>query len=228
MGFGRDKKVAEPPVEPVAWADVHEFVLGSVERPKTAKRTRSGFGPRAIRVPQGDKDMQVLAPCAYVATAEKHSLPSEPALTLYKDFEQQHLLCYLDAPQDVKGERHHVVRDTRGHVIGTLRRVPPKRPFKHTWRIDQPDRPEIVGRNKMASGSAKEVAGRAAGRFVTGVFDDMLNPGQGDQPGSRYRPLEWRCGDEVVITSLGSTKINIYADWIDRRLAFAFALIGDK
>ncbi|MCX4551035.1 hypothetical protein OG204_11990 [Streptomyces sp. NBC_01387] len=227
MAFGRSKKVEEPSVEPVSWADVCEFVLGSVERPKTAKRTRSGFGPRAVRVPQGDKDMRVLAPCAYVATAEKHSFPSDPGLTLYEDIEQQRLLCYLDAPQDVEGEQHHVVRDAQDQVIGTLRRVPPKRPFKHTWRIDQPGHPEIVGRNELASGSAKEVAGRAASRFVTGVFDDLLNPGESDQS-SKYRSLEWRSGEDVVITSEGSAKINIHADWIDRRLAFAFALVGDN
>ncbi|WP_328537317.1 hypothetical protein [Streptomyces sp. NBC_00344] len=214
-------------MEPVAWASVHEFVIGSVERPKTAKRTRSGFGPRAVRVPQGDKDMCVLAPCAYVATSEKHSLPSAPALTLYEDVDQQRLLCYVETPQELDGERHHVVRDAQDQVIGTLRRVPPKRPFKHTWRIDQPGHPEIVGRNELASGSAKEVAGRAAGRFVSGVFDDMLNPGEGDSP-TKYRSLEWRSGDDIVITSEGSTKVNVRADWVDRRLAFAFALIGDN
>jgi hypothetical protein len=227
VAFGKGKKVEEPPVEPVSWATVQQFVLGSVERPKTAKRTRSGFGPRAVRVPQGHKDMLVLAPCAYVATAEKHSSTSDPGLTLYEDVEQQQLLCYVDAPQNVNGERHHVVRDAGGQAIGTLRRVPPKRPFKHTWRIDQPGHPEIVGRHELASGSAKEVAGRVAGRFVTGVLDDMLNPGEGDQP-SKNRSLEWRSGEDVVITSEGSTKITVRAEWVDRRLAFAFALVGDN
>ncbi|MEU6415373.1 hypothetical protein [Microbispora sp. NPDC046933] len=50
----------------------------------------------------------------------------------------------------------------RGQVIGTVKRIPPKRPFRHTWRIEQPGHPEITGRNEWVSGSLKHVAGRAA------------------------------------------------------------------
>ncbi|MFD7428328.1 hypothetical protein ACFV6Z_14910 [Streptomyces sp. NPDC059818] len=51
----------------------------------------------------------------------------------------------------------------QGGVLGTLRRIPPRRPFRHTWRIDQPGRPEIVGRDEWAAGdSAAEAVGRVA------------------------------------------------------------------
>jgi hypothetical protein len=53
--------------------------------------------------------------------------------------------------------------DADGRSLGTIRRVAPKRPFRHTWRIDHPGRGGITGRG----------------------------------------------------------------EWFDRRLAFAFALIGD-
>ncbi|MFS8204865.1 hypothetical protein ACLVWQ_40105 [Streptomyces sp. CWNU-52B] len=49
----------------------------------------------------------------------------------------------------------------------------------------------------------------------------------GDQR-SKSRSLEWRAGDKVVMVSEGSEKVTVRADWLDRRLAFAFALVGDR
>lgn len=231
MAFGKGKKVDEPPVEPVAWADVHKFVIGTAERPATPKRKKPVYGPRAVRVPRGGKDYPVNAPCAYLPPASRpDSGPSRDDLTLYEDPEAQRLLCYVDAPQEVDGERHHVVHDAQGQVIGTVRRVPPKRPFRHTWRIDQPGHPEIVGRNEWASGdSTKEVVGRAAARVTIGLVASLADLGAegGDQP-SRPRTLEWRVEDKVVMVSEGSAQVSIRAEWIDRRLAFAFALVGDR
>ncbi|MEV8568670.1 hypothetical protein AB0436_24330 [Streptomyces sp. NPDC051322] len=232
MAFGKGRKVEEPPVEPVAWATVHKFVIDTAERPATPKRKKAVYGPRAVRVPQGGKDYRVNAPCAYLAPASRPaSGPARSDLTLYEDPEAQRLLCSVDAPQEVNGERHHVVRDAQGEVIGTLRRIPPKRPFRHTWRIDQPGHPEIVGRNEWVSGdSTKEVVGRAAVRMTIGLVAGLADIGGdvgGDQP-SKPRTLEWRVEDKVVMVSEGSTEVTIRTEWVDRRLAFAFALVGDR
>ena len=232
MAFGKqsDKSNTDSPVEPVAWAAVREFVIGSVERPQTPKRKRSVWGPRAVRVPKGGKNDRVLAPCAFLGKSNQGTdLPSRPELTLYEDAEAKRLLCYVDPPRDIDGEQHHVVHSGDGQVIGTLRRVPPKRPFKHTWRIDQSSRPEIVGRNEFASGDAREVAGRAAGKLVLGVVGAIADLGaEGGDQRSKSRSLEWRADDKVVMVSEGSEKVIIRADWLDRRLAFAFALVGDR
>ncbi|MFF1919055.1 hypothetical protein ACFVW8_00515 [Streptomyces sp. NPDC058221] len=226
MAFGRGRKTEEPPVEPVAWADVRTFVVSSEEKPVTVKRKRGVRGPRAIRVPKGGKDFRVNAPCAYLAPASRPA----PGLALYEDPEARHLLCYVGDPVDVDGERHHVVRDGQGGVLGTLRRIPPRRPFRHTWRIDQPGRPEIVGRNEWAAGdSAKEAVGRVAVKAAIGLVGALADFGAegGDQP-SKPRTLEWTVDGEVVMVSEGSAEVTVKADWVDRRLAFAFALVGDR
>ncbi|MFB7332674.1 hypothetical protein FNH09_05210 [Streptomyces adustus] len=231
MGFGR-QKAQEPPVEQVGWSDVQTFVVSKVERPVTVKRKRAAGGPPAVRVARGSKDMRVLAPCAFLGMTytQQPGLPSLPEHTLYEDIYAQKLLCYVEPAVDVDGELRHVVRDGAGQAIGTLTRVPPKhRPLKHTWRIDQPGHPEIVGRNEWMSGDAKEIAGRVAGKFLGGVLNAIGDLGAegGDQP-TKSRSLEWRSQDKVVMLSEGDGQVSVRAGWVDRRLAFAFALIGDR
>ncbi|WP_263166700.1 hypothetical protein [Streptomyces sp. SCSIO ZS0520] len=227
MAFGR-KPPPEPPVEPVDWVRVRQFSVGTVERPATAKRKRVGWGPSAVRVPKGGKDHRVLAPCAWLGDSAQHGLPSAPRLTLFADPERTRLLCYVEEGVDVAGEQHFAVRDGDGGHIGTLKRIPPKRPFRHTWRIEQPGHPEITGRNEWLSGDAKEIAGHAAGRAFSLALDAVTSFGNegGDQPEKR-RPLQWRAEDKVVMESEGSKTVTVKADWVDRRLAFAFALVGD-
>jgi hypothetical protein len=229
--FGR-QKAAEPPVEQVGWADVQTFVVSAVERPVTVKRKRAVSGKRAVRVARGSKDLRVLAPCAFVGSAAtpESGVPSRPGHTLYEDPEERRLLCYVEPAVDIDGEQRFNVRDGQGQLVGALTRVPPKRrPFKHTWRIEQPGRPEIVGRNEWVSGDAKEIAGRMAGKLLGGVLNAVGDLGAegGDQP-AKPRTLEWRAEDKVVMVSEGSEKVTVRAGWIDRRLAFAFALVGDR
>ncbi|MFR9795398.1 hypothetical protein ACL02U_05725 [Streptomyces sp. MS06] len=231
MAFGRSSKgkgEEEGPVEPVAWESVFRFGVGSVERPRSPKRIRSVWGEPAVRVPTGNKDRPILAPCAFLGSSSTAGLPSRPELTLFEDAAARRLLCYVEEPGEVDGERHHVVRDALGQVIGTLRRIPPRRPFKHTWRLDQPGRPEIVGRNEWASGGAGQVAARVAIRAAFEAVDGLFDAGTDDRSRNRPRLLEWRAGDKVVMTSEGSTQVKIQANWLDRRLAFAFALVGDE
>ncbi|MER7767497.1 hypothetical protein [Kitasatospora sp. NPDC096140] len=220
----------------MSWERVREFVIGDVERPATPTRNRIGCGPRAVRVAKGGRNDRVLAPCAYLATSAAPPVPASappaagPSLTLFEDLVANRLLCYVGERIEVDGERHHPVHDGQGQLIGTVRRVPPRRPFRHTWAIDQPGHPVIVGRNQwIAGGSPKDALGLAAGRLALGVADALTSFGAegGDLP-HRSRTLEWRADGEVVMTSEGSEKVTMKAEWIDRRLAFAFALVGDR
>ncbi|MEU3841768.1 hypothetical protein AB0E88_17265 [Streptomyces sp. NPDC028635] len=230
MAFSRQKAV-EPPVEPVAWTDVQTFVVSAVERPATVKRPHMVWGKPAVRVARGAKDLRVLAPCAFLGSAETQlpGLPARPEHTLYEDAGAQRLLCYVEAPTEADGALCHAVRDAAGQLVGTVTRVPAKRRlFKHTWRIEQPDRPDIVGRNEWVSGDAKGIAGRVAGKVLGGVFDAIGDLGaEGGDQRTKPRSLEWRADDKVVMVSEGSERVTVRAGWIDRRLAFAFALIGD-
>ncbi|MEU6737997.1 hypothetical protein [Streptosporangium sandarakinum] len=214
-------------MEPVAWTEVWEFVVSTVERPETPGRGTASQGARAVRVPRGGRFDKVLAPCAYVASGPSRGLPAAPGLTLFEDAARRRLLCYVAAPQEVDGERHHVVHDGRGRVIGVIKRIPPKRPFRHTWRIEQPGHPEITGRNEWVSGGLKDIAGRAAGRLLHGALDGALAGPELSDRGRGPRSLEWRSGEEIVMTSAGGAHVRIRKEWLDRRLAFAFALIGD-
>ncbi|MFF4837283.1 hypothetical protein [Streptomyces sp. NPDC001315] len=231
MALGR-RQTAEPPVEQVGWASVQTFVVSAVERPATVKRKHAVRGKQAVRVARASKDLRVLAPCAFVgsATTLVPGLPGHSRLALYEDPDERTLLCSVEAPVDVDGEQRFLVRDAQGHLVGTLTRVPPRRrPFKHTWRIEQPGHPEIVGRSEWASGDAKEIASRMAGKLLGGVLDAVGDLGAegSDQP-SKPRTLEWRAENKVVMISEGSAKVTVRAGWVDRRLAFAFALVGDR
>lgn len=209
---------------PVGWERVRDFVVGNTERPVTARRTTPTFGPLAVRVPRNGKECRVFAPCAFIGREGERA-------ALYEDAACRLLLCVIDGGgREAGAERHHDVHDAQGAVIGTLRRLPPRaRPFKHGWRIDQPGRPPVLGRNEWVSGNAKDIAARVVEKSLFGALDALTSLGAegGDRP-ARPRTLEWRAEDEVVMVSEGSEKVTVKADWLDRRLAFAFALVGDR
>ncbi len=196
------------------WETVREFTLGNVERPATRTRNRVEWGPNAIRVPEGPRDDHVLAPCAYVG----------PDRSLYLDTDLTQLLCVVDRT----GEDTWVVRDDEGVELGTITRLPSSRPLlRPNWRIEQPGRPEVVGRTEWLSGKPGRLAAKAASRLIVGVLDGLTGVGDegGDQP-TKDRTLEWRAGSEVAMYSEGTTGISITAEWLDRRLAFAYTLVG--
>lgn len=244
MAFGRrraredgDGVGEEAPVPAVEWARVREFTIGTVERPVTKKRARPVRGPRAIRVPKGAGESRVLAPCAYAARVEPPAPSSAMEPCLYEDPESQRLLCYLVAEEGEGGERCYRVYDAAGEGIGAVRRIPPSsKLFKHTWRIEQPGHPEIVGRNEWASGGVKQMADRAAGKVLTEALNSLphiVPPGEGSTSGSggsqrQSRKLEWWSGSELVMVSQSIKTLKVKADWLDRRLAFAFAVLGDS
>jgi hypothetical protein len=140
------------------------------------------------------------------------------------DAELTQLLCAVDRTADDAW----AVRDDQGEAIGTITRVPSRRPLlRPNWRIEQPGHPELVGRTEWLSGRPGRLAAKAASRLVVGVLDAITGVGDegGDQP-TRDRTLEWRAGSEVVMYSEGSAQVTIRADWLDRRLAFAYTLVA--
>jgi len=232
VAFGKGGAREEAPVPAVGWAGVREFTIGTVERPVTENRARRVRGPWAIRVPMGEGDEKVFAPCAYVAAATPPAPPSAMGSCLYEDAEAQRLLSYLVAEEDEGGERRFRVYDAQGEEIGAIRRIPPSsKPFKHTWRIEQPGHPEIVGRNQWSGFNAKRIVQRAADNVVPEVLNAVTGAGPDDthvSPLRKSRTLEWVAGGELVMTSQSIKLLTIKVDWLDRRLAFAFAVLGDS
>jgi hypothetical protein len=151
---------------------------------------------------------------------------------LYEDPEAQQLLCYLVAEGDEGSERRIKVFDGHGEGIGAIRRIPPSsKLFKHTWRIEQPGHPEIVGRNQWSGFNAKRIAQRAADNVVPEVLNAVTGMGPDDthsSPVRKSRTLEWVSDGELVMISQSIKLLTIKADWLDRRLAFAFSVLGDR
>ena len=195
------------------WEDVREFTLGNISRPATRTHNQIEFGPNAIRAVQGSNDDRVLEPYAYVG----------PDRSLYLDADLTQLLCQVVAT----GEHSWAVHDDAGAVIGTITRLPSHRPLlRPNWRIDQPGHPAITGRTEWLTGSPGRLAAKAVTRVIAGVLDGLT--GVGDEGGdqlTKSRTLEWRTSDELVMIS--NSSIRIMADWLDRRLAFAYTLVAE-
>jgi hypothetical protein len=199
------------------WETVREFTLSNVERPATRTRNHIDWGPNAIRVPSGPRDDRVLEACAYVG----------PDRALYLDPDLTPLLCRVVPLSDNSWS----VVDPSGAELGTITRLPSPHPLtRPNWRLthtNQPDRPDLLGRTEWLSGPPVRLAAKAASRLLVGVLDGLTGIGDegGDQP-VKARTLEWRAGDEVGMYSEGTNLITVKADWLDRRLAFAYCLIA--
>jgi hypothetical protein len=178
--------------------------------------------PGLASVRSGLAGQRVNAPCAF--------FPPQPsdadARRLYEDAEGSRLLCSFDEPHDIEGRRHYEVRDARGEAIGTIQRIAPlKHALKPTWRITQPGHPEIVSSAEWAKGGPREMVQRGVGKLLLGAVQADADMGAegGDQP-AKSRVLEWKAGDELVLTSEGDLRFLVRAAWLDRRLVFAYAL----
>ncbi|MFC6157111.1 hypothetical protein [Kribbella jiaozuonensis] len=190
------------------WEDVRDFTLGNVSR----RATRIEFGPNAIRAVQGSNDDRVLEPYAYVGANR----------SLYLDAELTQLLCRV-VPT---GDHTWSVQDADTTEIGTITRLPSHRRYlRPNWQITQPGHPEILGRTEWLTGSPARLAAKAGSRLIVSVLDGLTGIGDegGDQP-TKSRTLEWRTPSELVMIS--STTITITADWLDRRLPFAYTLLA--
>jgi hypothetical protein len=122
------------------------------------------------------------------------------------------------------------VVDAAGGVVGAVVRVP-WLPLKHTWRTEQPERPDIVGRNPWAGMTAGELAVVGGVKAFTEVMQAVadLRVDGGDRAAkSEAGTLLWKARGETVMISEGTQRIEVEADWPDRRPAVAFALLGDR
>ncbi|HZX02202.1 hypothetical protein [Kribbella sp.] len=197
------------------WESVREFTLGNVERPATPTHNRVEWGPNAIRIPSGPKDERVLTACAYVG----------PDRTLYADAALTELLCRVLQ----LSEHAWSVEDAAGTELGTITRIPSaRRLLRPNWRITQPGHPDILGRTEWLSGPPVRLAAKAASRLLVGVLDGLTGIGDegGDQP-TRPRTLEWRSANTLAMHSEGTNLITLHANWLDRRLPFAYSLLAE-
>ncbi|MFF4347737.1 hypothetical protein [Streptomyces sp. NPDC001530] len=233
--FGRKKD--EPVIEPVRWDLTGSFVVGEVVRPATFRR-KALTGERAVRVPVMLDGGRYYAPSVLVSRTGEET----PSYRLYEALEPGTLLC---AVSPVKGGARYGVTDAEGRELGVVHRTPAaKRAIQHGWWIQQSGHPDIVARYNWAKGSAKEIATRGkekairgAGELVGSVVDSVLSLGAegGDQAGGSYtpKPVTWRAeGEEedVVLTSGQAEGVRTYlprASWLDRRLAFALAVLRE-
>ncbi len=234
------RRKPEPSVEPVPWERVDAFTVGDVVRP--AKLGRKALtGRRAVRVPTMQQGTRFFAPAVLVdATAD--GVPSYDLHdAVHPDTTRPDtLLCSLTPEKD--GTRYRVT-DAQGLELGLLHRTPAaKRTLQHDWWLQQPGHPDVVARYHWARGSAKDIAERGtesvvrgARGLVGGVVDSLFGLGAegGDQPGYTPKPVTWRAEgeeDPVALTCTHAEGVRMYrarAGWLDRRLAFAFAVVRE-
>ncbi|WP_430741612.1 hypothetical protein ACQZOG_16930 [Streptomyces sp. P13-3-3] len=222
--FGKHKKTDEPPVPVIPWSDIWECSITDEERPASAHRKHAVLGPRAFRVAQGAGAQRVLSPCAFFPPPTH---PEDLARSLYEDPEGTQLLCSVDEPENVDGIRHHRVIGAGGEIVGTILRTAPLRhALKPTWRIDQPGHPAIVSSAEWAEGGRKDIVQRGAGKLLLGAVQAVADMGaEGGDQAAKSRVLEWRSGTDLVMTSDNDVRYLIRADWLDRRLVFAYGLL---
>ncbi|MFF2312218.1 hypothetical protein ACFVVJ_21280 [Streptomyces albidoflavus] len=223
MVFGKKRSPSLPPVAAVDWRPVHRVMVSGYERPETRTTKRSVMGSPAIRTPGRDEAGLILAPCAFIGRdADTARLP-DASHTLFLNEERTRLLCWVGVPRQVDGDDHFSVHGPGGEALGVVCRVSGRLLRRHTWRIEQPGQPEITGVGEWTR--AREEAGPVGkiGSFAGQAFDALAG---GDGEDMAERKLVWHAGQEKVMDSRGGT-VDIRAEWLDRRLAFTFALIGD-
>ncbi|MDR3082906.1 MAG: hypothetical protein LBV60_18615 [Streptomyces sp.] len=218
------------------WDRAGEFVVGDVVRPASLRR-KALRGPRAVRVPTTDAGVRYFAPSVLVHGSEDET----PSYDLYDATAPAVLLCSL-APE--KGGARYRVTDAQGTELGLAHRTPAaKRTVQHSWWLQQPGHPDIVARYHWARGNAKQAAkrgkesvGRVAGHVAQDVIGSVFSFGAEDTgPGESdvSKPVTWRmAGQEnsVVLTSGHAEGFRTYlpqVSWLDRRLAFALAVLRE-
>ncbi|MHC3473747.1 hypothetical protein ACYF6T_34340 [Streptomyces sp. 7R007] len=231
LGRGRQ----EPVVEPVPWDRPGRFTVTDVVRPATLGR-KAVKGPRALRVATVRDGVRYFAPTVLVSRGGEEV----PSYGLYDAVHPQVPLCSLTPEKE--GARYRVT-DGHGQQIGLVHRTPAaKRTIQHGWWLQQPGRPDIVARYHWARGSAKEIAQRGketvvkgAGALAGSVVDSLISFGAEGDSGRTYtaKPVTWRPDGEpetVVLTCDHVDGVRAYlpqAEWFDRRLAFALAVLRE-
>ncbi|MDH6223258.1 MULTISPECIES: hypothetical protein [Streptomyces] len=221
------------PLAPVPWERVRRFRLGTEERPAPGWRGRPVRGPLALRVRQGRGRGSLFPPCAFVRVPAVPDAAGRPtAGAVCADPGLTRPICSLDLPVRTGREHRWTVRDARGREIGTIRRVPGRfLLYPRSWRFEQPGRPVVTARTEWLTANPLRLLWRLLGGFwgvVLVVLSFALGEGEADLDDEGPRVLVWRTGFRTVATSRGSWKFRVRADWLDRRLLFAFAVIGDR
>ncbi|KUJ41317.1 hypothetical protein ACZ90_68310 [Streptomyces albus subsp. albus] len=223
MAFDTQKQ-NEPPVAAVDWRDVSTFTVGIVERAEGRGRKQAALGPNAVRVPRREGRERVYAPCAFLRSGPEGIRPGE--WVLYEDRDGQRVLCAIAQLPGEGGERRYRVRDGAGRDLGGIVRIPASgKTARPSWRVEQPGRPEIVSRNRWAAfargqvpiRSTRQMIGEAVSSAAYLAFDELPEVD---------RSLIWRAGKETVMESSGRD-FKVWAKWVDTRLAFAVAVVGD-
>ncbi|MEU0937021.1 hypothetical protein [Embleya sp. NPDC005971] len=207
-------------VDPTDWRSVSAFTYGPLASSPARAAAKSALDTKVgIRVLRGGGSGAFFTPCAF-AGDDRRSL----------HLPDGDLLCTVDAAETIDGVRHDRVRAADGEPVGTIRRIPPaRRPLKHTWRIDQPGRPEIVGRNLFTTSDPRRLAAHTADTALSLTFDTLLSGPDGSLGPVRPRVLGWKAAGELVMTTDGRRlPVRVLVPWVDRRLAFAFAMLGDE
>ncbi len=230
--FGRKRE--DPQIAPVPWDTEGPFVIGDVVRP-TAFRQKGLSGRRAVRMSVTLDGVRYFAAAAYV----ERRVPEVRSYQLYDARRAQELLCTIAPVSGGGGGERYEVRDQAGRELGLVfRTAAAKRAVQHGWWLRQPGHPDIVARYHWARGSAKDIAARGreagvrgAGGLVAGVVDSVITGDTAADSRSSVRPTKpvtWRADDMVALTAGHTQGIKSYtpqASWLDRRLAFALAVL---
>ncbi|WP_406172622.1 hypothetical protein [Streptomyces sp. NBC_00996] len=236
------RKKDEPTIDPVPWdgsGGPDWFTVGDVLRSATFRR-KALTGERAVRVPTMRDGVRYFAPAALVSSADRAD-SEPPSYELHEAEQSGNLLCALTP---VKGGARYRVTDAQGEELGLVHRTPAaKRTIQHSWWLQQPGHSDIVARYHWARGSAKEIAARGkerakreAGELAGSVVDSILSFGAEDDERASLRTpnhVTWRAEgeEERVVLTLGHldgvTVYQPHASWLDRRLAFALAVLRE-
>ncbi|UNS96784.1 hypothetical protein MMF93_09870 [Streptomyces tubbatahanensis] len=229
--FGRKKE--DPPVLPVRWDTEGGFTVGEVVRP-SAPRRKKLIGRRAVRMPVTLDGARYFAAAAFIEQRD----PEVRSYELYDATETGELLCTVASASGGRNGERYQVRDQAGRELGLVCRTPAaKRAVQHGWWLRQPGHPDVVARYHWAKGSARQIAARGrdaavrgASGLATSVVDSVLYGDAADDTSTARprKPVTWHADEEAVLTAgdtQGSTLYVPQARWLERRLAFALAVL---
>ncbi|MFG2722960.1 hypothetical protein ACGFW5_32365 [Streptomyces sp. NPDC048416] len=232
MVFGRKAEAEPPSFEPVHWDSVSKFTIGTASRSTTRRGTVQG--PLAVRVEKHAGGVVHLVPSAYVALPASEKPSAEAGFRLCEDETGSRLLCSvtLDAGTEEDGSRRYRLHDGQGQEVGSVfRGSASRRLVQHGWWLEQPGHPEVVARYHWAKGSAGQILGRTAGKALGSVVGSVMGLGaEGGDTSGAPKPVTWKSGEQVAMTSALSGHLKWYlarASWLDRRLAFALAVLRE-
>ncbi|MFF3977842.1 hypothetical protein [Streptomyces sp. NPDC001828] len=232
MVFGRKAEAEPPSYEPVHWDSVSKFTIGTASEP--VARRGAGPGPLAVRVEKRAAGAVHLVPSVYVALPASDKPSAEAGFRLYEDEAGSRPLCSVtpDAGTEEDGSRRYRVHDDQGKEVGSVfKGSAAQRLVQHGWWLEQPGHSEVVARYHWAKGGAGQILGRTAGKALGSVVGSVMGlNAEGGDGGGTAKPVTWKSGTQVAMTSAPSGGRKWYlaqASWLDRRVAFALAVLRE-